>query len=41
MLRMTAEEIASEYPGAERYMPESTSLSAMREAVQACRGCPL
>lgn len=41
MPRMTAEEIASEYPGAERYMPESTSLSAMREAVQACRGCPL
>jgi len=29
------------YPGAERFIPEKLSLSAMKDAVQSCRGCPL
>src|SRR5678816_1325037 len=29
------------YPGAERFIPEKRSLSAMKDAVQSCRGCPL
>ena len=29
------------YPGAEQFMPEKLSLSAMKAAVQSCRGCPL
>jgi DNA polymerase len=29
------------YPGAERFLPESRSLRALRDAVQGCRGCPL
>ncbi|HEX7039721.1 MAG TPA: UdgX family uracil-DNA binding protein [Trueperaceae bacterium] len=41
MARLTADERATEYPGAERFMPGTTTLAAMREAVQGCRGCPL
>jgi len=39
--RPTAEELATDYPGAERFMPARRTLAAMREAVQGCRGCPL
>lgn len=41
MPRPTAEELATDYPGAERFMPARRTLAAMREAVQGCRGCPL
>jgi len=41
MARLTAEQLATDYPGAEDYMPASTTLSVMRRAVQSCRGCPL
>jgi uracil-DNA glycosylase len=30
-----------EYPGAEEFIPEGADLPELREAVQACRGCPL
>ena len=29
------------YPGAERFLPPRRSITAMRTAVQSCRGCPL
>ncbi|HEX7002603.1 MAG TPA: UdgX family uracil-DNA binding protein [Trueperaceae bacterium] len=32
---------ASDYPGAEEFVPERASMEAMRAAVQGCRGCPL
>lgn len=41
MPRPTAEELATDYPGAKRFMPARRTLAAMREAVQGCRGCPL
>jgi len=41
MPRLTAAEREVLYPGAERFMPDSRSLTAMRDAVQGCRGCPL
>jgi DNA polymerase len=31
----------SQYPGAERFRPDTTSLTALREAAQSCRGCDL
>jgi uracil-DNA glycosylase len=29
------------HPGAEQFLPDSTSLSALREAARSCRGCDL
>ncbi len=36
-----AEDGATAYPGAERFMPPRESLTALRSAVDGCRGCPL
>ncbi len=39
--RLTAEQRAADYPGADEYMPAHETLPALRQAVQGCRGCPL
>ncbi len=41
MTRASSAELAAEHPGAERFLPPRKTLSAMRDAVQGCRGCPL